>query len=688
MKKKERIFIGIIPFILTFLIIFSLNLDILPYHDTSIDLSVVKGCVTLPKGNSNEEKIFLLSGEFYFVSNKFNALKNGNVNTFAQVPGSLEKTTGSKFGYGSYGLHIEGLNPELIYSIRAPHAFSSCSIVINGREDGHQGVVGTSSDSEVPSNGTSESLFRPKKDGSVDIVFNVSNFHRRKYGFFSKIILGELNKARKMFRTNLIFNASIFASSLTVAIFLFVLFFFYKQARFVIWFAFASSTIAIRGLFFYPHLAAYMFPDMNWHISFIIRYISFPLPILFFTIFLKQALKVCYKIPYAVILTVTILYALSITILSPNVSGYVLKYYQVFSAFCILYNLIVLFHALIRKQALAKWIFFGSVILMAIGIYDILVAINYIHGNYFLPVGAFMSILFLSVMILRMYSNSITKIEELREKSKEMNNALVRFVPKELVRLLHKKSIKELEVGEHVELKMPLLSMDIRSFTKTSEQLSPQEVFDFLNNYFALIVPIVQEHNGIILKYLGDGFFALFPDGAFSAVDCAVKMQNILKEQDVMKNEKHLHAGIGIDLGNMLLATVGNKSRMESIIISNAYKNAENMQEMTKKYNSSIIISSSVFDNLDANRKCFIRPVQLVKNKKKEHALIYEVYTSDDDEVRLLKTKSQGYLIEAFRAISAYNLKMAYVAFKSALSIYPQDPVATMYIEYFNKKKA
>ena len=260
-------------------------------------------------------------------------------------------------------------------------------------------------------------------------------------------------------------------------------------------------------------------------------------------------------------------------------------------------------------------------------------------------------------------------------------------MPKELIQLLHKKSIKELEAGEHIELRMPLLSMDIRSFTHTSEQLSTQGVFNFLNSYFALIVPIVQEHNGIILRYLGDGFFVLFPDGVACAVDCAVKMQNALKEQDIIENEKKFNAGIGIDLGNLLLATVGNKSRMESIIISNVYKNAENMQEMTKKYNSSIIISSNVFDALDAKRKCFVRPIQLVGSRKKEHTLLYEVYTADDDEVRLLKTKSQGYLIEAFKAVSTYNLKVAYIAFKSALKIYPQDPVAKKYIEYFTKKR-
>ena len=677
-----RILLGSIPFCVLSIVLIFVAFNSPSETRIAKDLHAVKGCVTLP---DNNDDVFLISGEFYFTPNRFNSLKNPKKETYAEFPSTIyDSPLKSKFGYASYGLHIEGLNPHLRYALRVGHALGSCSVIIDGKEVARQGDIGRNYEEEIPGTKSSEVVFRPHKNGTIDVVFNVSNFSYRKGGIFSDLMLGDINKMEKIFRSDLIFSGCIFISILSISIFFFLLFFFYKQVPFVIWFSIVSLTLAIRGAFFYPHLAQHIFENINWRLCFIIRTITFPLPIMFFTICLKKALRVYYKFAYLLILLLSGLYSFAILALPPSASSELLEYYQYFGIFIFLYNFAVLVKALILRREFTVWILIATSVLMFAGTYDTLVSLGFFSGIYFVPIASFVSIMLLSIMVLNMYASSIRRIELLSAEMKEVNQSLIRFVPEEIIELFNKKSIKELEVGENVELYLPILFVDIRSFTNASEKLVPSEVFELLNQYYALVVPIIREYHGIIPKYLGDGFFVLFPDGASSAIECAIKMQSVLKKHS--ENDSiPLSVGIGIDLGDLLFATIGNINRMDNIIISASYRNAEDIQLFTKQYNSPILISSAMFNSLSEEERHFIRPVQLLKNKKRNENLLYEVYSSDDENLRALKYEGQRYLMQAFDAIVAYNTQEAYEYFKKALSIFPNDPVASYYTKMFVK---
>lgn len=55
-----------------------------------------------------------------------------------------------------------------------------------------------------------------------------------------------------------------------------------------------------------------------------------------------------------------------------------------------------------------------------------------------------------------------------------------------------------------------VMFLDIRNFTANARIRSPEEVVEFLNSAFALMIEAVDRHGGFINKFLGDGFMALF----------------------------------------------------------------------------------------------------------------------------------------------------------------------------------
>jgi len=110
-------------------------------------------------------------------------------------------------------------------------------------------------------------------------------------------------------------------------------------------------------------------------------------------------------------------------------------------------------------------------------------------------------------------------------KLNQINANCDRFIPPKLLQILGYTNLGEAQLGDCVQRDMTIMFADIRSFTTLSEKMSPQENFDFINNYFKKVVPTIRQHNGFVDKYIGDAIMAVFPEKAEEALDAAIEMQ-------------------------------------------------------------------------------------------------------------------------------------------------------------------
>ena len=78
--------------------------------------------------------------------------------------------------------------------------------------------------------------------------------------------------------------------------------------------------------------------------------------------------------------------------------------------------------------------------------------------------------------------------------------------------------------------RVAVMFVDIRGFTAAASTRTPQQVVDRLDAAFAVLVDVVDRNGGIVNKFLGDGFLALFgapfedPNAAARAVTAAREM--------------------------------------------------------------------------------------------------------------------------------------------------------------------
>jgi adenylate cyclase len=151
--------------------------------------------------------------------------------------------------------------------------------------------------------------------------------------------------------------------------------------------------------------------------------------------------------------------------------------------------------------------------------------------------------------------------------------------------------------------KVAVMFVDFRSFTAGARSRSPQDVVDRLDGAFAVLVEILDRHGGIVNKFLGDGFLALF-GAPFEAEDPAHRAVSAGREMLAAMERINAHSswplriGIGIHFGDVVAGNIGSPRRKEYTVIGDTVNFAARLEALNKDFNSQFLISSSVHDAL------------------------------------------------------------------------------------------
>ena len=144
-----------------------------------------------------------------------------------------------------------------------------------------------------------------------------------------------------------------------------------------------------------------------------------------------------------------------------------------------------------------------------------------------------------------------------------------------------------------------VMFVDIRGFTAAARARTPQEVVDRLDAAFAVLVEIVDRNGGIVNKFLGDGFLALFgaplddPDAPRRAVTAAREMLAAIERHNV-GSDWPLRIGIGLHVGQVVAGNVGSPRRKEYTVIGDTVNLASRIEGLNKEFGSQLLISEAV----------------------------------------------------------------------------------------------
>ncbi|MEQ9364992.1 MAG: adenylate/guanylate cyclase domain-containing protein, partial [Leptospirales bacterium] len=142
-----------------------------------------------------------------------------------------------------------------------------------------------------------------------------------------------------------------------------------------------------------------------------------------------------------------------------------------------------------------------------------------------------------------------------------------------------------------------VLFFDIRNFTSFSESRDPEAIFHHLNQVFSACIEAVNNNDGIINKFLGDGFMAVFGAPLSSGDDTANALRSAREIQKTLGEQfPDMRFGMGLHSGFAVTGNVGSAVRKEYTIIGDVVNVASRIEQLTKEYASTILISEDVLE--------------------------------------------------------------------------------------------
>jgi class 3 adenylate cyclase/CheY-like chemotaxis protein len=176
---------------------------------------------------------------------------------------------------------------------------------------------------------------------------------------------------------------------------------------------------------------------------------------------------------------------------------------------------------------------------------------------------------------------------------------------------------------------------DIRGFTAFSESRDPRAVVSFLNRFFTEAAACVEAEGGLINKYLGDAFMAVFgtPFPLSDLQGAAIRAAQAIRQTVVRLNAQdpslHFAIGIGIACGPMVAGIVGSPQRMEFTTIGDTVNTASRLESLCKEFKTDLVVTASLLEGTPWEGKA--RALGTTSIRGKETGL--ELFTLEADRV-------------------------------------------------------
>jgi adenylate cyclase len=159
--------------------------------------------------------------------------------------------------------------------------------------------------------------------------------------------------------------------------------------------------------------------------------------------------------------------------------------------------------------------------------------------------------------------------------------------------------------GHAEEMRAAIWLSDLRGFTALSDRLPAATVVDILNQYFDCQVPVIREHGGEILKFMGDGLLAVFPiakDGGNLGAVCDSALEASRKARtnvDAMhypssgSAAERFRFGVALHIGGILFGNIGGMSRLDFTCIGPAVNLAARLEKIAARTHRTVVASAA-----------------------------------------------------------------------------------------------
>lgn len=170
---------------------------------------------------------------------------------------------------------------------------------------------------------------------------------------------------------------------------------------------------------------------------------------------------------------------------------------------------------------------------------------------------------------------------------------LSRFVSAEVADRI-KSADRAIQPGDGESKVASVMFTDIEGFSTVSENMTPMELANTLNEYFGAISPVIAKYGGVITQFEGDQMLVTYnavtpdKDHAANAVRTAVGIQAVVRGRSFGKGVT-LNTRCGINTGDIVIGAIGAKDRLVFTVHGDDVNVAARLEQLNKEYGTYIM---------------------------------------------------------------------------------------------------
>ena len=145
-----------------------------------------------------------------------------------------------------------------------------------------------------------------------------------------------------------------------------------------------------------------------------------------------------------------------------------------------------------------------------------------------------------------------------------------------------------------------VLFIDLRGFTKLSQELDPDETLNILCEYHSRIVPVINNNGGTVDKFLGDGILAHFgasvPSATYAA-DALVTIEQCIDSVQEWNRERNakglspMEVNYSGAVGVVVFGATGDTNRLEMTVIGEPVNLAAKLEKFNKQLDAQATVT-------------------------------------------------------------------------------------------------
>jgi adenylate cyclase len=241
---------------------------------------------------------------------------------------------------------------------------------------------------------------------------------------------------------------------------------------------------------------------------------------------------------------------------------------------------------------------------------------------------------------------------------------------------------------------MTVLFADLVGFTGLSERLTPLLMVTLLNRHFGLQALAVQEHHGVVDKFIGDSIMAFWGQPFVKPEEHAVlacrAAQAQLAALDTLRRELAditglrrdapvIDLGIGICTGEVVVGNIGSENTRSYTVIGDTANLAARLERANRVYGTQILIGESTARAIGSRFE--IREIDTIFVKGKiETTRVFELMSAAGQLSGELVRLRERY-DAARRSYLAQDWDTAEATFRECLEIRPKDGPSRVFLE-------